>query len=50
MNAFFDTSVLVAVFYENHIHHRASLEIFIQFDKSTLAAVERTAWLRYFLR
>jgi predicted nucleic acid-binding protein len=35
MKAFFDTSVLVAVFYGDHIHHRASLELFIQFDKST---------------
>ena len=35
MKAFFDTSVLVPVFYGEHIHHRASLERFIQFDKST---------------
>lgn len=35
MNAFFDTSVLVAVFYGDHIHHKASLQRFIQFDKST---------------
>jgi len=35
MKAFFDTSVLVPVFYGDHIHHRASLERFIQFDKST---------------
>jgi predicted nucleic acid-binding protein len=35
MKAFFDTSVLVAVFYGDHIHHRASFELFIQFDKST---------------
>jgi len=35
MTAFFDTSVLVPVFYGDHIHHRASLERFIQFDKST---------------
>jgi|SRR5271165_3214415 len=35
MKAFFDTSVLVPVFYGDHIHHHASLELFIQFDKST---------------
>ena len=35
MKAFFDTSVLVPVFYCDHIHHEASLELFIQFDKST---------------
>jgi predicted nucleic acid-binding protein len=35
MKAFFDTSVLVPVFYGDHVHHRASLERFIQFDKST---------------
>jgi predicted nucleic acid-binding protein len=35
MKAFFDTSVLVPVFYGDHIHHQASLELFIQFDKST---------------
>lgn len=35
MKAFFDTSVLVAVFYGDHVHHRTSLELFIQFDKST---------------
>jgi predicted nucleic acid-binding protein len=35
MKGFFDTSVLVPVFYGNHVHHRASLDLFIQFDKST---------------
>lgn len=35
MKAFFDTSVLVPVFYGDHVHHRASLDRFIQFDKST---------------
>jgi predicted nucleic acid-binding protein len=35
MKAFFDTSVLVPVFYGDHIHHEASLELFIQFDQST---------------
>jgi len=35
MKGFFDTSALVPVFYGDHVHHRASLELFIQFDKST---------------
>ena len=35
MKGFFDTSVLVPVFYGNHVHHRASLDLFIQFDTST---------------
>jgi predicted nucleic acid-binding protein len=35
MKGFFDTSVLVAVFYGDHVHHQASLALFIQFDKST---------------
>src|ERR1700739_4067305 len=35
MKAFFDTSVLVPVFYGDHVHHWASLDRFIQFDKST---------------
>jgi hypothetical protein len=34
MKGLFDTSVLVPVFYGNHVHHRASLDLFIQFDKS----------------
>src|SRR5262249_32300452 len=29
------TSVLVPVFYGDHVHHRASLDLFISFDKST---------------
>ncbi|MDP9055660.1 MAG: PIN domain-containing protein [Acidobacteriota bacterium] len=35
MKAFFDTSVLVPVFYGDHVHHEASLALFIQFDKLT---------------
>ena len=35
MKGFFDTSVLVPVFYGSHVHHKASLECFIQFDRST---------------
>ena len=35
MKGFFDTSVLVPVFYGDHAHHGASLELFIQFDTAT---------------
>jgi predicted nucleic acid-binding protein len=35
MKGFFDTSVLVPVFYGEHVHHKASLELFIQFDRTT---------------
>ena len=35
MKGFFDTSVLVPVFYGDHVHHKGSLDLFIQFDKST---------------
>jgi predicted nucleic acid-binding protein len=35
MKGFFDTSVLVPVFYGDHVHHQASLQLFIQFDKLT---------------
>src|SRR5579863_4516366 len=35
MKGFFDTSVLVPVFYGDHVHHQASLSLFIQFDKSS---------------
>jgi predicted nucleic acid-binding protein len=35
MKAFFDTSVLVPVFYGDHLHHQASLDRFVQFDKTT---------------
>jgi predicted nucleic acid-binding protein len=34
MTGFFDTSVLVPVFYGDHVHHQASLARFIRFDKS----------------
>ena len=34
MKGFFDTSVLVPVFYGDHSHHRASLELFVQFHKA----------------
>jgi predicted nucleic acid-binding protein len=35
MKAFLDTSVLVPVFYGDHVHHEASLAVFLQCDKST---------------
>jgi len=35
MKGFFDTSVLVPVFYGDHAHHQASLTRFIQFGKAT---------------
>jgi predicted nucleic acid-binding protein len=34
MKAFFDTSVLVPVFYGDHVHHQASLAAFVRCDKS----------------
>jgi len=33
MRAFFDTSVLIPVFVEDHEHHEASLEVFLQANK-----------------
>jgi predicted nucleic acid-binding protein len=35
MKSFLDTSVLVPVFYGDHIHHQASFDRFVQSDKST---------------
>jgi predicted nucleic acid-binding protein len=35
MKGFFDTSVLVPVFCGDHVHHQASLTLFISFSKST---------------
>jgi predicted nucleic acid-binding protein len=35
VKAFFDTSVLVPVFYGDHVHHRLSLDLFIRFAKTT---------------
>ena len=34
MRGFFDTSVLVPVFYGDHVHHQSSLELFVQFGKA----------------
>ena len=33
MKAFLDTSVLVPIFYGDHQHHQASLEVFLRFGK-----------------
>ena len=33
MKAFLDTSVLVATFYSDHVHHRSSLDLFLRFGK-----------------
>jgi predicted nucleic acid-binding protein len=35
MKGFFDSSTLVPVFYGDHVHHKASLDLFISFNKST---------------
>src|SRR5580704_16224716 len=35
MKAFFDTSVLVPVFYGDHVHHASSIGLFVHFDKAT---------------
>ncbi|HWE51343.1 MAG TPA: PIN domain-containing protein [Bryobacteraceae bacterium] len=35
MKGFFDTSVLVPIFYGDHIHHKASLGRFVKFDRKT---------------
>jgi predicted nucleic acid-binding protein len=34
VKAFLDTSVLVPVFYGEHVHHQASLDLFVKLDKS----------------
>lgn len=33
MKAFLDTSVLVPVFYGDHVHHAASMDVFTRFDE-----------------
>jgi predicted nucleic acid-binding protein len=35
MKAFFDTSVLVPVFYRPHVHHQESMGLFLQADKQS---------------
>lgn len=34
MKAFFDTSVLIAIFYAHHRFHQASIDLFLRFKKS----------------
>ncbi len=36
MRAFLDTSVLVPVFYGDHLHHAASLDVFTRFEKDDI--------------
>jgi len=33
LKAFLDTSILVATFYSDHVHHSASLDLFLRFGK-----------------
>jgi predicted nucleic acid-binding protein len=35
VKAFFDTSLLVPVFYGDHIHHRASFELFVRYRRDS---------------
>jgi predicted nucleic acid-binding protein len=35
VNAFLDTSVLVPVFYGDHVHHEASLTLFVHCERAT---------------
>jgi predicted nucleic acid-binding protein len=35
VKGFFDTSVLVPLFYRDHVHHGPSQELFVQFNQST---------------
>ena len=42
MKGFLDTSVRVPVFYGDHVHHKASLELFDSFDKSTACCAAHT--------
>jgi len=42
VNAFFDTSVLVAVFYGDHIHHESSFNLFVQFDPAAACCAAHT--------
>ncbi len=34
MKGFFDTSVLIPLFYRDHVHHFPSQDLFVQFNKS----------------
>ena len=47
MKAFFDSSVLVAVFYGDHSHHAASLDTFTRFDKKGAACAAHSLFEVY---
>jgi predicted nucleic acid-binding protein len=44
VKAFYDTSVLVPVFYGDHEHHPASLSLFLQFTKDDADDLPRLSW------
>jgi predicted nucleic acid-binding protein len=44
MKAFLDTSVLVPVFYGDHVHHAASLDLFTKFPQRMFAAGRIVSW------
>ena len=43
MKAFFDTSVLLAIYYGDHPRHEMSLEAFLSFDKKQAACAAHSA-------
>lgn len=47
MKAFLDTSVLVAAFYGDHVHHAASLNLFTRFDKKDAACAAHSLFEVY---
>jgi predicted nucleic acid-binding protein len=47
MKAFLDSSVLVAVFYGDHPHHAASLDVFTRFGKKDVACAAHSLFEVY---
>jgi predicted nucleic acid-binding protein len=47
LKAFLDTSVLVAVFYGDHVHHAASLDLFTRFEKTNIACAAHSLFEVY---
>ncbi len=47
MKAFLDTSVLVAVFYGDHTHHAASMDVFTRFDKEDVSCAAHSLFEVY---
>ena len=47
MKAFLDTSVLVAAFYGDHVHHAASLDLFTRFGKKEASAAAHSLFEVY---